>query len=122
MAASSTSAIYIINAPLYVGSKYSRSFSTATSVVLNVTDTLSNLIWREVVRASASMKCANSGIKSARDENDLDVLHLLSLPVSVFLQATNGENIRELHVVFDQTRQQSITKKNALSMLIAASK
>ena len=99
-----------------------KCFGLQNAVVRHIADKLSNLNRREVVRASASMKCANSGIKSARDENDLDVLHLLSLPVSVFLQTTNGENIRELHVVFDQTRQQSITKKNALSMLIAASK
>ena len=99
MAASSTSAIYIINAPLYVGSKYSRSFSTATSVVLNVTDTLSNLIWREVVRAYASMKYSDSDIKSVRAKNDLYVLQILILLASVLLQTTNGNITRDLHVI-----------------------
>ena len=68
--------------------------------VREITDTLSNLIWGEVICVSASMKCSNSYIKLAREKNDLDVLQLLGLIVSVFLQATNGNIPCDIHVSF----------------------
>ena len=57
------------------------------------------------------MKYSDSGIKLAMAKNDLDVLQLLSLPVSVFIEAKKGDNQSELYVVFDQTYP-IITKKN----------
>ena len=58
--------------------------------------------------------------KLARDKNDLDVLQLLILKVSVFLQATNGNIPHYLYVALDKTRPKSITKKNVLTKLMSA--
>ena len=68
------------------------------------------------------MKYAGSDIKLAREKNDWDVLQLLSLPVSVFIEAKKGDNPRELCLVFDQTRPIITKKKNAFSTHMAASK
>ena len=95
---------------------------TATEVIRETTDTLSKLVRRELVCVSASMKNSDSDIKLARAYNYLDVLQLLSLPISVFLQAANGDKPHDLHVAVDQTQPQSITKNNALTTLMAASK
>ena len=57
-----------------------------------------------------------------RANNDLDVLQLLSLPVSVFIEAKKGNNPRKLYVVFDQTRPIITKKNNAFSTHMAASK
>ena len=42
------------NVPLYKGGTASKAFLTATAVVSDITNTLSNPIWREVVHAFAS--------------------------------------------------------------------
>ena len=86
---------------LYKGGAASKAFSAAFEVVCDFTDTLSNLIRRELFRAYESMKHTNSNIKSTRTKNDLDVLQLPILSVSVFLQANNGENLHELHFILE---------------------
>ena len=67
------------------------------------------------------MKYSDSNIKSAMSKN-LDVLQLLSLPVSLFLDTTKVDNPRVLCVLFDQTRPLITKKKDANAVLMAASK
>ena len=55
-------------------------------------------------------------------EKDLDVRQILSLPVSVFLDSTKGDNPRVILVVFDQTRPLIANKKDTNAVLMAASK
>ena len=53
---------------------------------------------------------------------DLDVRQILSLPVSVFLDSTKGDNPRVILVVFDQTRPLITKKKYANAVIMAASR
>ena len=86
----------------------------------DVSATLSSIVQRESVRASETLKYADSDIKLARAKNDLYILQLLSLPVSVFIESTKGDKTCEICVVFDQTRPLITKKKNAFSTLTAA--
>ena len=52
---------------------------------------------------------------------DLDVCQILSLPVSVFIDSTKGDNPRVILVVFDQTRPLITKKKYANVVIMAAS-
>ena len=91
MAVPSASDIHIINVSLFKESASSKPFSKAAAVVQDTSATLSTIIQREALRASATIKYSDSDIKAAMAK-DLDVRQLLSLPVSVFLDTTKGEN------------------------------
>ena len=94
---------------LFKGSASSKTSPKAAEVVQDASATLSFIIQRESLRASATMKYSNTNIKAAT-EKDLDVRQLLSLPVLVFLDTTKGDNPHVLCVVFNQTHP-LITKK-----------
>ena len=121
MAVQSASDIHIINVCLLKGSTSSKYFSKAVAVVQDVSATLSTIIWREALRASATMKYSNRDIKAAMAK-DLDVCQLLKLAVSVFLDTTKCDNPHVICVVFDQTCTLITKKKDANAMLMAASR
>ena len=83
--------------------------------------TLPRIILTESVRASATMKYADSEIKLGRGKNDLYILQLRILPILVFIEAKKGDNPHDLCVVFDKTCPLITKKKNAVSTLMAAS-
>ena len=83
--------------------------------------TLSTIVRRVALIASVAMKYSDSDIKAAM-VNDLDVRQLPSLPVSVFLDTTNGDNPRVLYVVFNQTCPLITKKKDANAVLMDKSK
>ena len=58
----STSAIHIINVSLFSEDVSSKPFSKSNAFVQDVRDTLSRIIQREAVHASATMKYANIDI------------------------------------------------------------
>ena len=117
----SASDIHIINVSLFKGGAYSKPCSKASVAVQDTSATLSTIIQREALLASAKMKYSDSDIKAAMAK-DLDVRQLLSLPVLVFLDAKKGNNPRVLCVVFDQTRPLITKKKDENAVLMAASK
>ena len=121
MAVPSTSDIYIINVSLFKWIASSKPFSKAAVVVQDASATLSTIIQREALCASATMKYSNRDIKAAMAK-DLDVSQLLSLLVSVFLDTTKGDNPRVICVVFDQTRPLMTKNKDANAVLMSASK
>ena len=84
--------------------------------------TLPRIILTESVRASATMKYADSEIKLGRGKNDLYILQLRILPILVFIEAKKGDNPHDLCVVFDKTCPLITKKKNAFSTLMATSK
>ena len=92
-----------------------------TSVVQDMSATLSTIIWRGAVCASEMMKYADSDINLVRANNDLDVLQLLSLTLLVFIEEEKSNNPLELCLLFDQTCPLITKKKNAVSTLMAAS-
>ena len=106
---------------VFKGSASLKPFSKASTVVQDVSATLSTIIQRDALHVLATMKYINSDIKAAIAK-DLDVRQLLSLPVSVFLDTTKCDNPRVLCVVFDQTRPIITKIKDANAVLMAASK
>ena len=121
MAVPSASDIYIINVSLFKESASSEPFSKAAAVVQDVSATLSTIIRREALRASATMKYSVSNIKAAMAKY-LYFHQLLSLPVSLFRDTTKGDNPRVLYVVLDKTRPLIAKKKDANAVLMAASR
>ena len=112
MVAPFASSIHIINTPLFNWDVSSKSFSKVSAVVQYVSANVSRIIRREAVRASSIIKYDDSYIKLARANNDLDVLQLLSLLVSVFIESTECGNPHKLCVVFDQICPLLTNKKN----------
>ena len=88
MGVTSASAIHIINVSLFDGDVSLKTFLEETSVVQDVSATLSRTVWRGAVCVKETMKYADSDIKLARAKNDLDVFQLLSLPLLVFIEET----------------------------------
>ena len=82
--------------------------------------TLSTIIQREALRASATIIYSNSDIKEAI-EKYLDVCQLLSLLVSVCIDTTEGDNHCVLCVVFNQTCPIITKKKDNNAVIMAAS-
>ena len=87
MAVPPASEIHIINVSLFKGSASSKTTPKSAEVVQDASATLSTIIQRESLRASATMKYSDTNIKAAM-EKESDIRQLLSLPVSVFLDTT----------------------------------
>ena len=121
MAVPSASDIHIINVSLFKESASSEPFLKAAAVVQDASANLSTIIRREALFASATMKYSDSDIKAAM-EKYLYFHQLLSLPVSLFLDTTKGDNPRVLYVVLDKTRPLIAKKKDANAVLMAASR
>ena len=85
MAVSYTSAKHILNAYLFNEDVSSEPFSKATVDVQDASAILSRIIYREAVLASVTMKYSDRDIKLTKENNDLDVLQLLRLLLSVFI-------------------------------------